>query len=162
MTASRFCLLLGSILALAPLAAPPTTAPPSTATASCTGCRCRPRAGRWPAKTPDSTCRSYLGRRRHHPSSELQLALESAISVMPEASTLVATVNRQTIGRIGLGNQGAAPAAITIPPSVLRAGWNTLSLVASQRHRVDCSIDGTYELWTRIDPGHSASRSPRP
>ena len=162
MTASCFSLLLGSILALAPLAALADDGAPVDSDRVLHRLPLSAEGWTLAGENARLDLPVYLDAAATTRPAELQLALESAISVMPEASTLVATVNRQTIGRIGLGNQGAAPAAITIPPSVLRAGWNTLSLVASQRHRVDCSIDGTYELWTRIDPGHSGLKIAAP
>ena len=34
----------------------------------------------------------------------------------------------------------------------MRPGFNSVRLSAEQRHRVDCSLEATYELWTQIDP----------
>ncbi len=54
-------------------------------------------------------------------------------------------------------------------PALLQPGWNTVTLRARQHHRVDCSLEAVYELWTQIDavqsgflangktaPGHAA------
>jgi hypothetical protein len=88
----------------------------------------------------------------------LVLGLESAVSVMPEASTLSVSVNGRTVAQTGLGGPAAGPVAVTVPPATLSAGWNTVRVTASQRHRVDCTLPGTYELWTRIDPAASGFR----
>jgi len=34
----------------------------------------------------------------------------------------------------------------------MRPGFNSVRISTDQRHRVDCSLDATYELWTQIDP----------
>jgi hypothetical protein len=36
---------------------------------------------------------------------------------------------------------------------VLQPGFNAIGIRVSQRHRVDCSIAATYELWTQVYPG---------
>ena len=38
-----------------------------------------------------------------------------------------------------------------IRPGLLRAGQNIIRTEAFQRHRTDCTIDATYELWTDLD-----------
>lgn len=83
----------------------------------------------------------------------LVFGIETAVSVMPEASTLVVQVNGRTVGQVALGGGDARRlVSLPIPPAALSAGWNAVRVTADQRHRVDCSVDGTYELWTRIDP----------
>lgn len=42
-----------------------------------------------------------------------------------------------------------------IPDGLLKAGFNAVRLTAEQRHRVDCSPEATYELWTQIDPSQT-------
>ncbi|MDQ4135955.1 MAG: cellulose biosynthesis cyclic di-GMP-binding regulatory protein BcsB, partial [Pseudomonadota bacterium] len=37
-------------------------------------------------------------------------------------------------------------------PGLLKAGENAIRIEVLQRHRVDCSVTGTYELWTDLDP----------
>lgn len=82
----------------------------------------------------------------------LRLAYRSAVSVMPEASRLTVVVNGRTVETRKLE---AAPnrrvVDFDLPSGVARAGWNAVKIVAEQRHRVDCSLASTYELWTEID-----------
>lgn len=86
----------------------------------------------------------------------LVLGLETAVAVMPEASSLAIQVNGRTVGQVALGGADARRVVtVPVPPAALVTGWNRIRLVANQRHRVDCSIDATYELWTRIDPAVS-------
>jgi hypothetical protein len=148
--------LLGLVLALP--AIPARAEPAVAATDGMTLRRLPLTAGGWTlsGETARIDLPVYLDPQSTARPAELVLAFESAVSVMPEASTLVAVVNRQTIGRVGLGaGTGLSPAKLAIPPAVLKPGWNVLTLTANQRHRVDCSVDGTYELWTRIDPARS-------
>jgi cellulose synthase operon protein B len=77
----------------------------------------------------------------------------AAVSVMPEASALTLTINDQTIGDTPIrAVQEVETIVFDIPPGVMRPGFNSVRLSTSQRHRVDCSLEATYELWTQIDP----------
>ncbi|SON58085.1 cellulose synthase regulator protein [Hartmannibacter diazotrophicus] len=89
---------------------------------------------------------------------DLVLKLESSVAVMPEASRLGITLNGRSVETLPLGGPEAAAQKVALPAAMLHAGWNTLTLETSQRHRVDCSVEGTYELWTRIDPAASGLR----
>jgi hypothetical protein len=86
----------------------------------------------------------------------LQLAYRSAVSVMPEASRLSVTLNGRAIENRRLE---AAPnrrlLTIDLPTSGLSPGWNALRIAVAHRHRVDCSLGSTYELWTDLDPATS-------
>lgn len=82
-----------------------------------------------------------------------QLGYLSAISVLPEASTLRVVLNGAEIGHTAIdGVRGLRLETMTIPPGALRAGFNAVTIAVDQRHRVDCSVPATYELWTQIDP----------
>jgi hypothetical protein len=88
--------------------------------------------------------------------TRFQLGYTAAVSVMPEASSLTLTINGHAIGRAPL----AAPTStrllsFEIPAGTLSAGWNAAQVSVVQRHRVDCSLDATYELWTQIDPART-------
>jgi hypothetical protein len=101
----------------------------------------------WPVYVPaNSTARL----------NHFQLVFRTAASVMPEASWLTLTVNGQALDRAPI----AAPRSVKaltfdIPPGALAAGWNAVEVSVVQRHRVDCSLDATYELWTQIDPART-------
>jgi hypothetical protein len=77
----------------------------------------------------------------------------SAVSVMPEGSTLTVSVNDVVIGatHISAPNK-AATVDFAVPPDLLRPGFNAVRISVDQRHRVDCSLAATNELWTQIDP----------
>ena len=86
----------------------------------------------------------------------LRVSYLSAISVAPETSELVASVNGVVVGRTRIQAPGAVKVVeFELPEGSLKLGYNSVDLAASQRHRVDCSLDATYELWTQIDPSRS-------
>jgi cellulose synthase operon protein B len=101
----------------------------------------------WPVYLTDAQASEKL---------RFRLGYLTAISVAPELSTLKIEVNDVQIG--------AAPVAATpdvralefdVPASLLQTGYNAVRITADQRHRVDCSIGATYELWTQIDPAQT-------
>jgi hypothetical protein len=90
---------------------------------------------------------------------DLVIAYRNAVSVMPEASVLSVTVNGTPIGEFAIRSpSGFDRQRLAISPALLRPGLNQVRLRAVQRHRVDCSMEATYELWTEIDPHLSGFR----
>jgi len=91
--------------------------------------------------------------------ASIEVGYLNAIVAAPEASTLKVTINGTTIvtGPIASSaNTGKLQA--TIAPGLLRAGGNIIEFEAVQRHRTDCSVASTYELWTQIDPATTVLR----
>ncbi len=85
---------------------------------------------------------------------QFQLGYLAAVSVMPEASYLKLIINDTVVGRANIQpTQGVRTAIFDIPPGLVQPGFNSVRLTAEQTHRVDCSLNATYELWTQIDPG---------
>ncbi|MGJ8572123.1 MAG: cellulose biosynthesis cyclic di-GMP-binding regulatory protein BcsB [Hoeflea sp.] len=90
---------------------------------------------------------------------DLVLAYRNAVSVMPENSLVSVLVNGSPVGDFAVRSpSGFNTQTIAVPPSALRAGVNEVQLRAVQRHRVDCSIEATYELWTEFDEQTSGFR----
>jgi hypothetical protein len=84
---------------------------------------------------------------------QFRIGYLAAISVMPEASALTLTINDQRIGDTPIrAVQEVETIVFDIPPGVMRPGFNSARISTNQRHRVDCSLEATYELWTQIDP----------
>lgn len=82
----------------------------------------------------------------------LLVGYTNAVVVMPEASRLRVTINGQSIIETPIASsQGPTQIAAPIRPGVLRAGSNLIRFEVTQRHRTDCSVSSTYELWTDID-----------
>lgn len=86
----------------------------------------------------------------------VSLTFQNAASVMPENSQITLYINGTKIAASTLQSP-ATPGTITaeLPASALTAGYNALTAIVHQHHRVDCSAAATYELWTRIDTERS-------
>nr|WP_245292201.1 cellulose biosynthesis cyclic di-GMP-binding regulatory protein BcsB [Methylobacterium tarhaniae] len=98
----------------------------------------------------------YLTEAQARGQTKLRVSYLSAISVAPEASELSASVNGAKVGWTRIQAPGAVKVVeFPLPEGLLKAGYNAVGLTASQRHRVDCSTEATYELWTQIDPSRS-------
>lgn len=98
----------------------------------------------------------YLTEGQVRGGARLRVSYLSAISVAPEGSELTGLVNGTKVGWTRIQAPGAVKVVeFAIPDGVLKAGYNAVTLTASQRHRVDCTIEATYELWTQIDPSRS-------
>ena len=84
--------------------------------------------------------------------AKLKLRYLSAVSVMPEASRLTATINGRDIAIVSLdASNEPANAEIDIPTGLLKPGYNSVRFTVQQRHRVDCTIEAARELWTKLD-----------
>lgn len=98
----------------------------------------------------------YLTEAQTRGPARLRLSYLSAISVAPESSELAAFVNGTKVGWTRIQAPGAVKVVeFAIGDGVLKPGYNAVTFTASQRHRVDCSVGATYELWTQIDPSRS-------
>jgi hypothetical protein len=101
-------------------------------------------ASEWPIYLTEAQARRKL---------QFQIGYLSAVSVMPEASTLTLMVNDEIAGEAVIkAVQSVRTVLFDIPPGLMRPGFNSVRISTEQRHRVDCSLEATYELWTQIDP----------
>jgi hypothetical protein len=87
----------------------------------------------------------------------LTVGYKSAVVVAPESSRLRVLVNDRPVleGPIAASEQ-LGRLSIKLPVGLLRPGSNLFRAEVSQRHRTDCSIASTYELWTEIYNSDSA------
>ena len=93
----------------------------------------------------------------------LQLAYSNAIVVAPEASRLQLLINDSAVIDTPVRSaDGVANIQVDIPAGLLRAGRNDISLRARQRHRTDCTIESTYELWSAINAAQTFISSSDP
>ena len=91
-----------------------------------------------------------------------QVGYLTAVSVMPEASYLTLIINDTVVGRVNIrATHAVRTVTFDVPTGLMQAGFNSVRLSAEQRHRVDCSIQATYELWTQIDPSQTGLLMPR-
>lgn len=83
----------------------------------------------------------------------LSVGMLSAVVVMPEASRLTVTVNGEPVMAEPITSAGRVRRYQTrLPAGVLRAGPNRVRIAVEQRHRVDCSVAATFELWSLLQP----------
>ena len=82
---------------------------------------------------------------------------KSAVVVAPESSRLRVLINERVVleGPIA-ASERFGRLSIRLPVGLLRTGANLIRVEASQRHRTDCSIASTYELWTDIYSSQSS------
>ncbi|GLQ38749.1 cellulose synthase BcsB subunit [Rhizobium albus] len=82
----------------------------------------------------------------------LNVGYRNAVVVAPEASRLSVSINGVSVLHESIqapGNPGEL--TVDLADGVLQPGRNEISVQAVQRHRTDCSIESTYELWTELD-----------
>ena len=84
---------------------------------------------------------------------QLQIGLSHSVVLLPDASVLKVSINGHPLDAVPL-NAGSAATRVTldVPAGLLMQGANAIDIETTMRHRVDCSIGATYELWTRLDP----------
>lgn len=82
----------------------------------------------------------------------LRLAYSNAVSIRPDDARLSVSLNGLPAQQFEIRSpQGVSSMDVKVAAGALKPGWNVVSLTAQQHHRVDCSVDATYELWTQID-----------
>jgi cellulose synthase operon protein B len=88
--------------------------------------------------------------------ARINLAYQSAIVTAPEASRLTLSINDTAVLETPVASANSvSELEADIPAGLLKAGRNLVSLRADQRHRTDCTIESTYELWADIDPART-------
>lgn len=80
------------------------------------------------------------------------LSYLSSVQVLPSASRLRLTLNGTELLAIP-PRAFSAPEVVQVkvPEGLLRPGPNEVSISLRQNHRILCTIDGIYELWTAVD-----------
>lgn len=161
-TAALAGALLGLLAGTASAAeAPAATAPAAEATTAPEAgvLRRLPSIGRAARLTGEIDALSwpvYLTAAEAAAAPRLRLTHSAAVSVMPEASRLTVSVDDRAVATLPIATNGVAKTVeIALPAGALHAGWNLVRVDADQRHRVECGISATYELWTEIDRARS-------
>ena len=94
----------------------------------------------------------YLTQDEAESRASIAIGYQNSIVVMPEASRLVVTINGESVADFPISSsEGIRRTNLPLRPGLLRKGENTIRIEAVQRHRTDCSVTATYELWTKID-----------
>jgi hypothetical protein len=95
----------------------------------------------------------YLTAEQAGRAAKLHLTYQNSIFVAPETSRLTITINDVVVAAEPIASaERPAERSFEIPAGLLKAGGNMVRFGTSQRHRTDCTIESTYELWTDIDP----------
>ena len=99
----------------------------------------------------------YLTSAQAGAATTLSLSYINSVVVAPEVSRLNVRINGSEVATNVIGSSSARKRlSLAIPGGLLREGANTLELQASQRHRTDCTVGSTFELWTEIDGAGTA------
>lgn len=86
----------------------------------------------------------------------LRIAYTNAVSVLPDDAIMDVEVNGRAVGSFAIRSpNGVLTEQLALSPTDLVPGRNSVRLRARQHHRVDCSLDAVYELWTQVDPVQS-------
>jgi hypothetical protein len=98
----------------------------------------------------------YLTPEQAAAKTTLRLGYQNAIVIAPEISRLDVSINGTRLLDVPIASSdGKAGLAAEIPAGLLNAGMNDITIEARQRHRTDCTIESTYELWTQIEPAET-------
>jgi len=82
----------------------------------------------------------------------LSVGYKNAVVAMPEGSRLRIAINGESIIDTPISSPGDIKrVTASVRPGLLRPGQNIIRMEAFQRHRTDCTINATYELWTDVD-----------
>ncbi|KIQ03996.1 cytochrome C biogenesis protein CcmF [Agrobacterium tumefaciens] len=95
----------------------------------------------------------YLTPEQAKAAVSLNIGYQNAIVVAPESSNLQVSVNNVALDRKSVSSpDGEGIVSMPFPAGALQAGANTISLGVQQRHRTDCTVQSTYDLWTDVSP----------
>lgn len=85
--------------------------------------------------------------------TKFNFAYQNAVVVAPEASQLTVLINDRAVHQQQIGSpDNVTDVSFDIPRGLLQPGANLLTFEATQRHRTDCDVQSTYELWSDVDP----------
>ena len=98
----------------------------------------------------------YLTGREAEGATAIEVGYSSSIFVAPEASRLRLSINGTPVADTAIrAAEEPGTVRVALPAGVLRAGANAFRLDVQQRHRTDCSVGSTYDLWTALDPART-------
>ncbi|MBM1170258.1 cellulose biosynthesis cyclic di-GMP-binding regulatory protein BcsB [Microvirga arabica] len=82
----------------------------------------------------------------------LSIGYKNAVVVMPEGSRLRIAINGESVLDTPIASSNDIKRVTSsIRPGLLRPGQNIIRMESLQRHRTDCTVAATYELWTDVD-----------
>jgi len=88
--------------------------------------------------------------------SSFQLGLLNSVVDLPDRSSVKLTINGRPLAAAPVRSPDQITnVAVKIPHGVLLPGFNTVQVNVALTHRVDCSVNATYELWALLDPAQT-------
>jgi hypothetical protein len=88
--------------------------------------------------------------------SGFQLGLLNSVVDLPDRSSVKLTINGRPLAAAPVRSPDEITnVGVKIPHGVLLPGVNTVQVNVALTHRVDCSVDATYELWALLDPART-------
>lgn len=103
-------------------------------------------------ENPQRNWSIYLTPEQAASAKEVGLGYQNSLVVAPESSRLRLSINGNRLFDVPVASSDSVERlAAPVPAGLLRAGFNDIRLEAVQRHRTDCTIQSTYELWTQLD-----------
>jgi len=97
----------------------------------------------------------YLTEEQAAAPASLNLAMLNAVFVSPEDSRLSIAINGTELATTPIESPATVSSStLPVPEGLLVPGRNSIAFGATQRHRTDCSVASTYELWSELySPG---------
>jgi hypothetical protein len=87
---------------------------------------------------------------------QIHSAYQNAVVVAPELSKFRLLINDVAVFDIPIQSSDQVTDLVAnLPAGLLKSGANTIVVESAMRHRTDCTIQSTYELWTEVDPGRT-------
>ncbi|NVD42091.1 cellulose biosynthesis cyclic di-GMP-binding regulatory protein BcsB [Ensifer sp. HO-A22] len=101
----------------------------------------------------ERTWSMYLTPAQAQSPATLNFGYQNAIVIAPEVSSLSVFVNGELVGEGPIkASDTPEERSYELRAGLLRPGSNDIRFRVQQRHRTDCTIESTYELWTEIAP----------
>ncbi|WP_275785950.1 cellulose biosynthesis cyclic di-GMP-binding regulatory protein BcsB [Pararhizobium gei] len=94
----------------------------------------------------------YLTPQQAATAAELHIGYQNSIFVAPETSRLTIEVNDTIVADQAIQSPDAvSQLRFALPKDLLKPGANLVRMRNNQRHRTDCTVESTYQLWSNID-----------
>lgn len=95
----------------------------------------------------------YLTQAEAAQNARISVGFINSVVVMPEVSRLVIWINgKRTLEVPVEAVDEPSYFQLPLPRGLLRPGLNQIRVSTLMRHRVDCSVSGTFELWAQLVP----------
>ena len=104
-------------------------------------------------ETGEKTWAVFITEDQAASAATLSLTYQNSLIVAPEWSTLTLAINNARIVNEPVqSSENRKTLTVDVPAGILKAGLNVFKMSTSLRHRTDCTVQSTYELWAEVDP----------